>query len=510
MLTTIEKFIYHHRFLIFHGLLPLTFFLFTFAFMPIREVFQFDTDEGQEMIKTLLYQQGFSLYSEIWSDQPPLFTLILDQWLKIWGNSILAARCLILCFATFLIWTFAQLLRLTVGNLYALLGAFFLAISCNFFRLSVSVMIGLPALAFALLSIYSLFEYLEQEKKRYWLVFSGLFFGISLQLKMFTILLLPLILTYLLLFSLRQKPQSLNTQNWATSKIWMILCPISLFLLALTLIYILPFLVIPQLSLQQVFQQHIDTDLKSVFARENSILDTLVMYLQELDYTLLAALTIPSLLRVKNLEIKQFPLFWLILATVMLLNHKPIWYHHAQLISIPLTWLAVMSIKSALETLEKYPISLAIKQRKYRQIIPRNLAVYFLIFSLAVIPVKLTITYLNNQSLLRASQQENTILQDLIKTYPNTQWLFTDIPMYAVYAHWQVPPEIATLSRKRVASDEFTREYLDQLILKYQPEQVLMARFPEVLSYFKQSPIIDYYEVKRYEGATHYLRQNLR
>ncbi len=463
------------------------------------------------MIKALLYQQGYSLYSEIWSDQPPLFTLILDQWLKIWGNSILAARSLILCFATLLIWTFAQLLRLTLGNIYALLGAFLLAISCNFFRLSVSVMIGLPALAFALLSIYSLFRYLEQQKKGYWLIFSGLFFGISLQFKMFTLLLIPLIVAYLFIFSWQQNQTDLIPKYLPRSftQIFTILSPIISFFLALSLTYLLPFFLLPQLSLEQIFQNHIDTDLKSVFARENSVLDTLVMYLQELDYTLLAALTLPSLFQFKQIELKQFPLFWLIVATIMLINHKPIWYHHAQLISIPLTWLAVFSIKSVLETLEKHPVLPALQQRKWSEVMPRNVAVYFLIFSLAVIPVKLAITHLNNQSLLRASQAENSILQALIKTYPNTQWLFTDIPMYAVYAHWQVPPEIATLSRKRVASDEFTREYLDELILKYQPEQVLMARFPEVLSYFEQSPIIDYHEVKRYKGATHYLRQNL-
>ena len=148
------------KFLLFNLFIPAIFFIFAIYFMPIEQVFQFDTsDEGIELIKASLHLEGFALYTQIWNDQPPLSTIILSSWLSLFGKSIFAARLLTLSFSTILIWSFCQTLRIYLGNLPAIIGTLLLVISCNFLRLSVSVMIGVPALALAMLSIYLLTLY---------------------------------------------------------------------------------------------------------------------------------------------------------------------------------------------------------------------------------------------------------------------------------------------------------------------------------------------------------------
>ena len=55
----------------------ITFLTVIFKYYPFRKIFEIDPDEGINLIKGLLVEQGYSLYTEIWSDQPPLFTYFL-------------------------------------------------------------------------------------------------------------------------------------------------------------------------------------------------------------------------------------------------------------------------------------------------------------------------------------------------------------------------------------------------------------------------------------------------
>ncbi len=140
---------------------------------PLVQTFEFDYDEGFNLMKAFLYSQGFSLYTQIWNDQPPLFTVILSSWLKIFGNSILAARLLIIIFSALLIYCFYKIVSINLGRLPALIATFLLFTSWLYIRLSISVMIGLPSLSLAVLSIYFLNRY-KQNFQAIFLVVSGI------------------------------------------------------------------------------------------------------------------------------------------------------------------------------------------------------------------------------------------------------------------------------------------------------------------------------------------------
>lgn len=481
--------------------------------MPVQSNFIFDTDEGQELIKAMLYDRGFALYDPIWSDQPPLLTVFLSAWFKVFGSSVFSARLLILCFATLLIWAFFQTLKICEGQLPAIIGTLFLALSCNFLRSSVSVMMGLPSLAWAMLSVYALMLYLQRAHSLF-LLLSGLALGISLQFKMFTLFLIPLQVLFLLSYSPQKKSfsktecSSSGVQEFRriqqlpnsflktaiASLLWLLAVLISFGAIGFTF---------DSLRLDSIFTFHITHDLKDVFVRENSIADVSVMFLQDLDFVFLAALGIRAILKKRD-KWHKFPLVWLATATLILLNHKPIWYHHYLLLSIPIAWLASYGIAVALPELKK------LQHFQFRRLTAPSLAVSLCILTAIAAPIKLGAMQWQNRIFLEESQEKVEVVERILEYQKETRWVFTDNPIYAFYANLPVPPEIAVLSRKRVASGEVTREYLYDLLHQYQPEQVILERFPEVYEPIRPYLEANYFQIEERGSQRHYVLKSLR
>jgi hypothetical protein len=69
-----------------------------------------------------------------------------------------------------------------------------------------------------------------------------------------------------------------------------------------------------------------------------------------------------------------------------------------------------------------------------------------------------------------------------------TNWIMTDMPMYAFRVHRPVPPALATFSSKRLATGSLTEEDILTAMREYAPEQVLMARFeiPSLEAYLEE------------------------
>lgn len=470
---------------------PLGFGAIAVLLMPLTTVFQFDFDEGQEIAKALLYNQGYS-FSTVWIDHPPFLTVTLAAWWRWWGESIMAGRSLILGFSMVLVWAFAQVLRRAVGDRFALLGTGLLIITANFLRLSVSVMIGMPSLAGVMVSLYGMIRH--HESRRWgWVVVSGVAAGLSLQYKMFTILLLPLWGLYLWVGD-----DAISWQAWREGERWRrsLLWGISLSLTFIGLGFLWG-----GSSVEDAFLFHIQGDLKAAFVQERSLWDVVLFYGQELDNVLLAGCGVMAQgqrSRRSLNPLNTLPLLWLLWVTIFLINHKPIWYHHALLIAFPLVWLATLGLKHCWTDLQQRP-------QGWRRLSLPLVAVGFVLLAL---PVKLILLHLNNQDLLQRGEAYRSAIAQLQAEQPAPDaWLFTDIPMYSLYAHRNIPPEIAALSRKRIAAQQFTADQLRDLVEKYDLRQFLIGRFPVVESFLRELypdrlettdyPTVRYYKLKR-------------
>ncbi|MDY6784565.1 MAG: glycosyltransferase family 39 protein [Cyanobacteriota bacterium] len=456
--------------------------------MPIRTNFIFDTDEGQELMKALLYARGFPLYDSIWSDQPPLLTIFLVHWFNFFGQSVFAGRLLILCFSALLVWCFFQTLKITVGKPSAFIGIVLLSFSGNFLRLSVSVMIGIPSLAFAMLSVYTLLLYLRQYKLGI-LILSGIAIAISLQFKMFTVFLIPLqilVLFYRLYMGEEKNSRKLYYAG-GISSLWIGSCLLSFLAIGLAF---------HSLNLGSIFQFHLEGDLKSVFINENSFSDVIVMYVQDLDCFLLSLLGIRVLWSKRKLD-QSFPLLWLGTATLILLNHKPIWYHHSLLLSLPTIWLASYGVSTAIPSFQNF--------KRPRS----NVVMGLCLFAAIAVPIKLGVIHWQNRAFVQDSQAKLEIVERILDYQKETHWVLTDNPMYAFAAGLRVPPEIAVLSRKRIASGEINPDRLYALLAQYQPEQVILERFPEVYEPIRPYLDANYTQIGDRGPSKHYVLRRL-
>ena len=96
--------------------LLLAVFIFgTLLVMPLN-LFVFDNDEGINVIKAVLVADGYPLYTQTWSDQPPIFTQLLQIVFAIFGETMVVARLLVLALATLFVWAYTSTIRLQLGT----------------------------------------------------------------------------------------------------------------------------------------------------------------------------------------------------------------------------------------------------------------------------------------------------------------------------------------------------------------------------------------------------------
>jgi 4-amino-4-deoxy-L-arabinose transferase-like glycosyltransferase len=159
--------------------------------VPLGTAVQFGADEGFDLAKATLCLHGHGLYSEVWNDQPPLYTWLVTQVLKHVSAGILGPRLVTVAFAAILVMGVFVIVYRASGPLTgALTGALIIA-SPGFLELSSSCMLEIPALATAILGLGVLV--VLPRVKWYgaeWL--SGILFGMAALMKLVPLYLLPL------------------------------------------------------------------------------------------------------------------------------------------------------------------------------------------------------------------------------------------------------------------------------------------------------------------------------
>lgn len=477
--------------LCFNLAVPALFFGLAICFMPLEQAFRFDNDEGIELLKAALYSEGFSLYTQIWNDQPPLLTVLLSHWFSLFGRSIFAGRLLILSCSTVLVWSFCQTLRICLGSRAALIGTLMLVTSYKFLELSVSVMFGLPALALAMLSVYTLMLY-KRKPDRSLIIGSGSLLALSLQTKLFTVFIIPLLVFELLSCN---RPETQREGRWS---------PVLLWLGSLLVIFTLTGLLLHSLSYEQLLQANLDQSVQLAFQDENLPRVILPMLLQDIDLLALATLGILVVVGKQQWE-KKFPLVWLVTVTLLLLNYKPVWHHYYLLFSIPLTWLATQGAISAFNLLQQERWCSNFQSLDIKKLFIPSLLATLLILPIIGLPIKIITVQRENQMSLEDHHLNTEVVNQLLEYKQSTQWVFTDLPIYAFYTGLRVPPEIAVLSKKRLLSGNIRISDLLSILQTYHPEQVVLGRFPEI--HYELSTYLHKNYLKTYEtsSVTHYL-----
>jgi 4-amino-4-deoxy-L-arabinose transferase-like glycosyltransferase len=459
--------------------IALIFFALTFYYFPFREKLQFDGDEGLNLMRSMLVTLGHPLYSQVSSDQPPLFTQLLALLFRVIGFEVTPARLLVLLFSTLLVWCGAQFLQLTWGKLAAVLFLFLIIMAPRYLVLSVSVMIGVPSIALAALSM--LFVTLWHQKSNYlWLALSGFALALSVLIKLFTGFLVPVFLIGMTASAYMDKREAgFSWKMFQPALIWSI-CFTGLAIL-------LGMLLVGPQNVWQIVFPHIAAPTKEAFQGENY---TINYHIQSAIPLLFLGLFGMLFSIYRRNWLTFYPLAWAALAYVLLSFYSPVLYHHQLLITVPVAMLAAAGVGEGL-------LSLARLRRSNGLIrIPNLLGVgalvSFVLVSAHYLPV-LNTELLDSPRIsglsLTATAGKLKVLNTMNAYVDQTNWIVTDMPMYAFLVRRPVPPSLATFSRKRLVTGSLADEDILAAMREYRPEQVLIARFviPALETYLQKN-----------------------
>ncbi|MGK7929820.1 MAG: ArnT family glycosyltransferase [Microcystaceae cyanobacterium] len=469
------------------GLLPpLCLLVLVLVFMPIGSVFEYNFDEGCEVMWAFLQNQGLLLYKDIWSDQTPVFSQFTRTSLAIFGNSIFHLRLLVLVFAAVLLYFFYETLALFFDRITAIFGTFILAFSRDFIPLAVQVKVDIPSLTFSMASIFFFFKGFYHKDRKFgvlFLILSSLFLELALFSKMYVVIIVFALATYsgvMFLMNLKNR----ETKKWVVQAF---LCwGISLFLFSLvTMVSFYLWLG------NDIFDLFIGSHLR---AKEYFTLDftSLIQgaFKSETSLWLLSASGLLILFTKERWRI-IFPLLWLVGAIAVLYDHKPAWSHYYLLLAIPMAWIAssvFFWVKQRLTS--SYFGSFQSFFNKDKTIsfpsvgsrIVTFLAIGLIgmvLFSPILLNLKVIVQGNHPFQKMWGEEIKAEILTNIKGFSDQTNWIATDRAMFAFYADLKVVPELAALPRKRVVTEEFNGSDFLEIIKKYNPEQVLIGRYVE-------------------------------
>ena len=481
--------------------IPLIFVAAVILWLPFRYVFEFNADEGINLIKAMMTLKGFELYSEVWSDQPPVLTAILAFVFRILGLKVNAGRLLILGFSTALIGGATDYLVRRWGVLHAIFGVIALVTLPFYTMLSVSIMIGLPSLAMAMLSFVSLDRW-HQSRRPGWLVASGVLLALSLFTKIWTVVLGPVFLAGILLGEQKRGGHELKIADRLRPVFWWAvgLIPVSLFVI---------FVMIGPTHLLQLVGVHLTAgetaEMQAIAERHtvNSFLE---------DSLVLIGLSLFGIgIAVWKKAWHALYLVGWALAGYSLLAWVvvPTWFHHQLLVTIPVALLGAIAMGTAAADI--FNRLRASKLWAWGTLPSVLILVVVVFFALERVPPTADNFRLDlpNFAAYDLSQDVDFEIVAIIGNYAErTHFLFTDRPMYAFRSGVPVSPGLAVITQKRYSTGDPTQEQIYSILLETKPEQVILTRFdhPAVQRYMQPRNFI---RVDKSPVSRHYVMREI-
>ncbi len=449
--------------------LALLFLALMLYFFPFRIRLEYDPDEGINLIKALLVGRGYPLYRAIWSDQPPLFTFMLAGWMHVFGFHVIPARILMLVMSTLLLWGATEFLRRAVAPVHAIFGATLIALLPYYTRLSASVLIGLPGITFAVLSLGALAIW-HQRRRDIWLGLSAAAFSISVGIKLLTGFLGPITVIGLLLDEHHRQPQ---LASWIR-----ILKPALLWgSTAAMLAGLAMMLLVGPGNLSQLISPHLAAAQTPALvdpSQNNSLTDLL----SPSRYVLLLAILGGVFALTRGRWLCAYLLAWGGAAIALLSIQTPLWYHHQLLVTVPAAMLAGAGAGEAWDAAREL---LTGRRTSWPRLIAAMLAAALFGLTLrSLLPDALGRFTTHQKATARGDAdilENNNILAEMAEYSGETHWIVTDMPIYAFRAGLLVPPELAVFTKKRLRSGFLSESQVIGVIDAYRPEQILLGRF---------------------------------
>ena len=504
----------------------------------IRHAFEIGADEHYEVMKGLLWARGYPLYTRVWNDQPPLLTVLLGLAFKLFGPQIVVARALAVFFGALLVGGLFHFARRASGPLAASVAAFCLVAAPEVFKLTISAMLEVPAIAVGLWALWPIQRWAEDRRPR-WPVCSGLIMATALQAKLTAAILGPALAAEILLISLgpcRASPpvpplgrartpcapedggcgsadptMSGSTPTWRGG-LRSALGSLLVWLGAAVGGFILLGVVFGS-GYRQAWESHFSGKTPQALAESGQLAFSPALLLDHTEalWGLGAALVV--LIWKRSLRRPAFPLALLATAAAIHLLHRPYWPYYYLHFAVPIAWLTGLATaelgKAAWAGLtaglagpagRAGPETASCGDRKPSAGWPwRPWLVGMAAWAAAGCVMAVLGSYgasrlLWEIGLVRAQPRiEDDALLAAMKRYaPRTRWAYAENTMYAFHARLCVIPELAVMPRKRWWSGHITQDHIVALVKQYRPEQMLLPAQGTLESQICQSMGADY------------------
>lgn len=437
---------------------PILFLMVMLILYPYLDRLQFNGDEGYNVMKAMLNCNGYSLYKEIWNDQPPLFTHALSVVFRIFGFKVTVGRFFVLIMSCMLLWGAWRFLQQVGGNIYAFSGVFLIALLPNYTRLSISVMIGLPSLALSVVSLSALALW-HQRRKYIWLILSAVTLSLSISTKVFTGCLVPVFIIGILAAELFNK----EIKTWKAR-----FRPVTLWVLVFTFVtFIILFFFVGLDNMSQLWENHL---LARGLSEYNKLSPNIGQDVPK-GFMLLAFIGILLTVRKKRWII-LYVIAWLGIAYFTLRNHAPVWWHQKLLFTIPIAFLAACAIGEVIKWIPKFFRS--------KNILSVRGLIIIIVAILAIASVKnqtFRIVWKMKKRACPTTKTKNDykFLSKMKEYASKTKWVITDRPIYAFRAGLSVPPYLAVISKKRLNTNVLTYDKIFKILRDLKPKQVFLT-----------------------------------
>jgi len=314
--------------LILHVAPPFLLFFLIIYLHPFRFLFEYNLDEGGNLMKALLLLQDYSLYSQIWSDQPPFFTHLLALIFRLTDINVNYGRVLVLTFSSLLIWAIFQIQRNIWGIVSAITSTILIVALPEYTQLSVSVMIGLPSISMAMVALMALVIW-HRNKKYAWLIMSAFALIISIFIKLFTGFLVPIFLIGIILDQYDQF-KSKKPIPWRTGVQPVLIWGVSFFFFFIIFgVFYVGIQNIPNITIPHILARSIET------YQELSNILSINYYLNKLWALLLLSIIGTVFSIISKHWLALYFTAWMGIAYILLSTHKPVWSHQQLIVTVP-------------------------------------------------------------------------------------------------------------------------------------------------------------------------------
>jgi hypothetical protein len=441
--------------------------------------FERDYDEGAHFMEARMVQEGYRLYSGVFSAHPPLFAFSIAGAFELFGPSVAVGRTLILVYAILGLLGSALAAQELRGNAAGPAAIFLLALTPNFFHWSRGALADLPSVCLATLSI-ALALHCWQCRGRFWLAIVGLVAAASFLTKVITVTtLLPLTLLALLRPSTANRPWRSRIEDL----FFMLTCaglPVLLCLLLFDPYAMIDQTIVFHLQGSEIYQR----DLANNAAE-------MVSYLVK-NAGLVAVAVGGSVVLLAQAQFRKqtaILILWFLIIGLSLLIHSPLFPEHQFVILLPP--LAVLGGALVSDMTERC------RKLKEQTSLGRGSLLAIGLCSLTLYGLHLPRIIEMDRQLIRGpklEEPEQRAIHFLETSVTEDDLVITDDQYLAFVADRLVPPSLADTSWKRLHTGYLTVPELIEATIEYEAQAVLLrsdGRFvsaaPEYVNWLREN-----------------------